>query len=88
MFDENMDIPSWLIRASSDEWNFGIILKNGLKIGFGSCGAKLEGDGKIWLHLSRTDFEGDMKDGCLELNERGMWVRLDDISAFWERATT
>lgn len=83
------NLPSWVERCSNDEWNFGISLKNGLKIGFGSCVPSEAPDGQVWLHLRAAQGEAENeRDGCIELNDRGMWVRFNEVCAFWERCTT
>jgi hypothetical protein len=85
---KNLDIPSWLFRASNDQWSFGIELKSGTKIGFGNLDPKIEMvSGDFWIHLNPTDMEPD-DDTCVEVNGRGMWVRLSQVVAFWERCTT
>jgi hypothetical protein len=96
MLDEDQDnntqnwLPSWVHRASNDEWNFGIILKNGLKVGFGSIASLdcLTEPKDVWIHLNSTDMDPHVPDGCIQLNGRGMRVRLSEVAAFWERCTT
>lgn len=81
-------IPSWVYRAMNDQWNFGLLLKNGLRIGFGTCTSGPGVDNEIWIHLEPTEMDSEEDDGCIKLNSRGMDVRLSEVAAFWERCTT
>ena len=79
-----MDDLGWIQRASEDQWNFGIILIDGTKVAFSHCSLP---DKHGWVRLYQTH-NNDFEDGCIEINERGMDVRVIDVMAFWERSTT